>query len=110
MYIRELNFFLNNADYFKYFQFYFLADQCKRVVEIARNNSIVVVCDDVYSLLYYGEGYPPRRLFSYDNPEDKNYKGGNVVSNSSFSKVFAPAMRFGWIESSSRVVNTIKTS
>ncbi|XP_025263110.1 uncharacterized protein LOC105257846 isoform X2 [Camponotus floridanus] len=85
-------------------------DQCKRVVEIARNNSIVVVCDDVYSLLYYGDGYPPRRLFSYDNPEDKNYKGGNVVSNSSFSKVFAPAMRFGWIESSPRVINTIKTS
>ncbi|XP_020278839.1 uncharacterized protein LOC109852257 isoform X2 [Pseudomyrmex gracilis] len=85
-------------------------DQCKRLVEIARNNSIVVACDDVYNLLYYGQGLPPLRLFSYDNPEDPNYKGGNIVSNCSFSKILSPAIRFGWIEGGSRIVNTIKTS
>ncbi|XP_012535404.1 2-aminoadipate transaminase [Monomorium pharaonis] len=85
-------------------------DQCKRLVEIARNNSIVVVCDDVYNLLYYGQGSPPQRLFSYDNPKDSNYKRGNIVSNCSFSKIFSPAIRFGWIECSPRIVNIIKTS
>lgn len=85
-------------------------DQCKRLVEIAQNNSIVVVCDDVYNLLYYGQGSPPQRLFSYDDPKHINYKGGNIVSNCSFSKIFSPAIRFGWIESSPRVVNIVKTS
>ncbi|XP_011859584.1 PREDICTED: uncharacterized protein YER152C-like isoform X2 [Vollenhovia emeryi] len=85
-------------------------DQCRRLVEIARNNSIVLVCDDVYNLLYYGHGFPPQRLFSYDDPKDPNYKGGNVVSNCSFSKILSPAIRFGWIECSPRVVNIIKTS
>ncbi|XP_071580527.1 2-aminoadipate transaminase-like isoform X2 [Temnothorax nylanderi] len=85
-------------------------DQCKRLVEIAQNNSIVVVCDDVYNLLYYGQGSPPRRLFSYDDPKEPNYKGGNIVSNCSFSKIFSPAIRFGWIECSPRIVNIVKTS
>ncbi|XP_071634719.1 2-aminoadipate transaminase [Temnothorax longispinosus] len=85
-------------------------DQCKRLVEIAQNNSIVVVCDDVYNLLYYGQGPPPRRLFTYDDPKEPNYKGGNIVSNCSFSKIFSPAIRFGWIECSPRVVNIVKTS
>lgn len=91
-------------------QFSSLADQCKRLVDIARNNSIVVACDDVYNLLYYGEGLPPSRLFSYDDSKDTNYKGGNIVSNCSFSKIFSPAIRFGWIECSPRIVNIVKTS
>ncbi|KAL0108156.1 hypothetical protein PUN28_015030 [Cardiocondyla obscurior] len=85
-------------------------DKCKRLVEIARNNSILVVCDDVYNLLYYGQGFPPRHLFSYDDPKDGNYKGGNIVSNCSFSKIFSPAIRFGWTECSPRVVNIIRNS
>ncbi|KAL6447712.1 hypothetical protein ACFW04_000106 [Cataglyphis niger] len=85
-------------------------DQCKRLVEIAQNNSIVIVCDDVYNLLYYGQGLPPQRLFSYDDPKDSNYKGGNIVSNCSFSKILAPAIRFGWIECSPRIVNIVRTA
>ncbi|CAL7944732.1 unnamed protein product [Xylocopa violacea] len=83
---------------------------CKRLVEIARRNSIMVVCDDVYNLLYYGDGFPPRRLFSYDDPTDPEYKGGHVVSNGSLSKILSPAIRFGWIECSPRVANIFKTS
>ncbi|XP_014471263.1 PREDICTED: 2-aminoadipate transaminase-like [Dinoponera quadriceps] len=85
------------------------ADQCKRLVEIARNNSILVTCDDVYNLLYYGQGLPPRRLIFYDESQDPSYRGGNVVSNCSFSKILSPAIRFGWLECSPRVVNIIKT-
>ncbi|CAK9805156.1 Aromatic-amino-acid aminotransferase 1 [Anthophora plagiata] len=85
-------------------------ESCKRLVEIARRYSIMIVCDDVYNLLYYGDGFPPHRLFSYDNPTDHNYKGGNVVSNGSFSKIFSPALRFGWIECSSRIAKIFRSS
>lgn len=87
-----------------------MTDQCKRLVEIARNNSILVTCDDVYNLLYYGQGFPPRRLLSYDDPKDPNYKGGNIVSNCSFSKILSPAIRVGWIECNPRIANIIRTA
>ncbi|XP_076249440.1 2-aminoadipate transaminase isoform X2 [Calliopsis andreniformis] len=86
------------------------SESCQRLVEIARNNSMVVVCDDVYNLLYYGDGYPPHRLFFYDDPKDLNYKGGNIVSNGSFSKILSPAIRFGWIECSPRVAKIFRSS
>ena len=85
-------------------------ESCKRLVEIARSNSIVVACDDVYNLLYYGDNFPPHRLFFYDNPTDPNYKGGNVLSNGSFSKILSPAIRFGWIECSPRVAKIFRSS
>ncbi|XP_043256125.1 2-aminoadipate transaminase-like [Colletes gigas] len=85
-------------------------ESCKRLVEIARNNSIMVACDDVYNLLYYGNGSPPHRLFFYDDPMDPDYKGGNVVSNGSFSKILSPAIRFGWIECPPRVAKIFRSS
>ncbi|XP_024947201.1 uncharacterized protein LOC107274184 isoform X2 [Cephus cinctus] len=85
-------------------------EDCKRLVKIARENSIVVVCDDVYNLLHYGDGLPPHRLFYYDNPKDPDYKGGNVISNGSFSKILFPAIRLGWLESSHRITEILKAS
>ncbi|KAI4500122.1 hypothetical protein M0802_004539 [Mischocyttarus mexicanus] len=87
-----------------------ITDSCKRLVEIARNNSMLIVAEDVYNLLHYEDGFPPHRLFFYDNPKDPNYKGGNILSNASFSKILSPAIRFGWIEGSPRMVNIFKTS
>lgn len=89
---------------------YFTSESCKRLVEVARNNSIVVACDDVYNLLYYGNGSPPHRLFFYDDPIDPNYKGGNVISNGSFSKILSPAIRFGWIECRPRIAKIFRSS
>ncbi|XP_076182099.1 uncharacterized protein LOC143154134 [Ptiloglossa arizonensis] len=83
---------------------------CKRLVNIARNNSIMVTCDDVYNLLYYGNGSPPQRLFFYDDPIDPNYKYGNIVSNGSFSKILSPAIRFGWIECPPRIAKILRSS
>lgn len=85
-------------------------ESCKRLVEIARNNSLLVVCDDVYNLLHYGDGLPPRRLFFYDQPTDPEYKGGNIVSNGSFSKILSPALRFGWIECSPQLASIFRVS
>lgn len=85
-------------------------ESCRRLVKIARDNSLVVVCDDVYNLLHYGAGFPPHRLLFYDQPDDPNYKRGNVISNCSFSKILSPAIRVGWIEANARVVNILKDS
>ncbi|XP_048510524.1 uncharacterized protein YER152C-like isoform X3 [Athalia rosae] len=86
-------------------------ENCKRLVSIARENSLLVACDDVYNLLRYEDVEdPPQRLFYYDNPCDPEYRGGNVVSNGSFSKILSPAIRLGWMECGSRVCGVLKQS
>ncbi|XP_031838655.2 2-aminoadipate transaminase isoform X1 [Nomia melanderi] len=85
-------------------------ESCKRLVEIARNYSVLVACDDVYNLLYYGNGPPPHRLYYYDDPMDSEYKGGNVISNGSFSKILSPAIRCGWMEGPPRLVKILRSS
>ena len=46
----------------------------KRVIQIARQYDVLVVCDDVYNLLYYsGDDNVPKRLVSYDKKEDKDF-------------------------------------
>lgn len=86
-------------------------ESCKQLVTIARDYSILVVCDDVYNLLHYGDSpIPPQRLFHYDKPADPGYRGGNVVSNGSFSKILAPAVRLGWMECGLRVGNILRQS
>lgn len=85
-------------------------ESCRRLIDIARNNSMMIVSEDVYNLLHYKDGFPPHRLFFYDDPNDPNYKDGNVISNGSFSKILSPAIRFGWIEASPRIVNILKNS
>ncbi len=42
-----------------------VAERCRRVVELARKYNLLVVCDDVYNLLYFGDK-PPHRLFQFD--------------------------------------------
>jgi DNA-binding transcriptional MocR family regulator len=69
-----------------------------------------VVCDDVYNLLYFTppdrDGKSPKRLFAYDDKKDPQYKG-NVVSNGSFSKIFSPGVRLGWLEAPKSIVDTL---
>lgn len=92
------------------FIYNFILESCKKIVDLARKYSIVVVCDDVYNLLSYNDSSPPHRLFYYDDKNDVDYKGGNVISNGSFSKILSPAIRLGWLECSPRVSSILKQS
>ncbi|XP_064405245.1 uncharacterized protein LOC135350394 [Halichondria panicea] len=83
-------------------------ERCRRVVELARKYNLLVVCDDVYNLLYFGDK-PPHRLFQFDKKSDPDYKG-NVVSNGTFSKVFGPGCRIGWLEAPKRVKEIVLSS
>ena len=80
----------------------------KKVIQIARKYNVLVVCDDVYNLLYYSDDdNVPKRLVSYDKKEDEDFGGGHVLSNGSFSKILAPGVRIGWIESSVEIIQKI---
>lgn len=59
---------------------------------------MLLFCDDVYNFFYYNDAQPKKRLFAYDNVNDKDYGKGHVISNCTFSKILCPALRLGWIE------------
>ncbi|XP_066995067.2 2-aminoadipate transaminase [Anabrus simplex] len=82
---------------------------CKKVIKIARELDFVVLCDDVYNLLYYGDDLPPKRLIAYDAEMD-GMCGGHVISNGSFSKILAPGVRIGWLELPSRLALILRKS
>ncbi len=44
----------------------FVTERCKRIVQLARKYNLLVVTDDVYNMLYFGDK-PPHRLFQFDN-------------------------------------------
>ena len=81
----------------------------KKLIDLARTYDILVVCDDVYHLIYFENQMPPDRLVSLDLNSLKEEEG-NVISNCSFSKLFSPGFRLGWIEASPFLLNQLKNS
>lgn len=68
----------------------------RRLVEIASERELLVLEDNPYGMLRYG-GEPLPTLRELD--------GGNfVIYLGTFSKIFAPGLRLGWIEGPSPVV------
>jgi len=71
----------------------------ERLVELAREHGFLIVADEVYQLLYYYDAPPP--AFGTMTGSEV------VVSLGSFSKILAPAMRLGWIQTSPTLRNRI---
>lgn len=81
----------------------------EKLYKLSQKYSMLVICDDVYTLLYYNNPSPPKRLFAYANTleeRDNSY----IISNNSFSKIFGPGLRLGWIEASPRIIQCIRSS
>ncbi|CAL1533575.1 unnamed protein product [Lymnaea stagnalis] len=73
--------------------------RCKELIQLARKHNILLIAEDIYNLIHFDEsGLAPQRLLHYDNTSDPDYGGGHVLSNGTFSKIFAPSIRLGWIE------------
>lgn len=85
--------------------------KCKALIRLSRQYDMLVACDDVYNLLNYPEDDNNKvaRLIALDYPTDTEYKG-TVISNGSFSKIFSPGIRVGWIESPQWVNDVLQNS
>ena len=68
------------------------ASRRQQVLELAIEHDFLIVADEVYQLLYYYDKPPP----AYGTMTSSN----KVVSMGSFSKILAPGMRLGWIQTS----------
>ncbi len=64
----------------------------REIVDLAVKHDFLVLADEVYQLLYYYEPPPP----AYGTMVSSN----KIVSLGSFSKILAPGMRLGWIQTS----------
>ena len=64
----------------------------RRLVELSRQHRFLVVADEVYHLLSYFDP-PPATLGSLVD-------SGTILSLGSFSKILAPGLRLGWIQTS----------
>jgi DNA-binding transcriptional MocR family regulator len=69
------------------------------VIELAQKHGFLVVADEVYQLLNYSS-VPPRPLGTY-------LESGVVLGVGSFSKILAPGLRLGWIQTSSALQQRI---
>jgi 2-aminoadipate transaminase len=62
----------------------------QRLVELSRAHDFIVAADEVYQMLWYGSPPPPALGTLADQ--------GNILSLGSFSKILAPGLRLGWIQ------------
>jgi 2-aminoadipate transaminase len=68
------------------------AERRRAVLDLAKKNGFLLVADEVYQLLTY-VGAPPKPFAAYLESEV-------VLSVGSFSKILAPGLRLGWIQTS----------
>lgn len=74
------------------------SDRRRKLVELAQQHGFLVLADEVYNLLHYGEP-PPPPIASFDTSEE-----GCVISLGSFSKILGPGLRTGWLQASPPIV------
>lgn len=79
----------------------------EKLVQLAYQHDILVICDDVYDMLYQpSEGKPLPLLVSYDMVYDSE-GDGNVISNCTFSKILSPGVRCGWVQARSGLIKRL---
>ncbi len=71
----------------------------KRLIALSQSHDFLIVADEVYQLLSY-HGEPPA-------PFGTMLAGGTVLSVGSFSKILAPGLRLGWIQTSNKLVQQL---
>ena len=71
----------------------------KQLVELSREHDFIIIADEVYHLLNY-TATPPPTLASFAESE-------TVLSVGSFSKILAPGLRLGWVQTSSTFVERL---
>jgi len=76
------------------------ADRRKQLVELSRKYDFLIIADEVYHLLNFAAAPPPPPMAKY-------IASDTVLSLGSFSKIMAPGLRLGWIQTGPRLLNLI---
>lgn len=73
-----------------------------RLIALSREHGFVILADEVYQLLHYGAPPPPSfgALGS----------AGNVLALGTFSKILAPGLRLGWIQTTPELMKPLLAS
>lgn len=75
------------------------ADRRRALARLSREHDFLIVADEVYQLLNYF-GKPPPAMGTMTDQ-------GNILSLGSFSKIMAPGLRLGWIQTSPDLMEQI---
>jgi DNA-binding transcriptional MocR family regulator len=78
------------------------ASRREHLVRLSEQHGFYVVADEVYHLLAYTAD-PPPPMVSYD-------ASGTVISLGSFSKILAPGLRLGWIQTTPDLIRRMTRS
>ncbi|CEP63052.1 2-aminoadipate transaminase LALA0_S07e01332g [Lachancea lanzarotensis] len=77
-----------------------------KLIELARKHDMLIITDDVYDLLDYEQPTEklPKPVPRFTHLDRATFKGsnqdyGNTIVNTTFSKLIAPGLRFGYQES-----------
>ena len=76
-----------------------VAERRKQLVELSRKHNFLIIADEVYHLLNYGPEPPPPVACLIDS--------NTVLSLGSFSKILAPGLRLGWIQTGPQLLKHI---
>jgi len=71
----------------------------QRIVELSQRYGFVIAADEVYQMLYYAE--PPPTAFGTMIEQAK------IISMGSFSKILAPGLRLGWLQTAGETLERI---
>lgn len=78
------------------------------LIHFARKTNMLIISDDVYDFLSYPEAssseVAPARFVDLDVSTQGTTRGGNTLSNGSWSKIFGGGIRSGWIETADELV------
>jgi DNA-binding transcriptional MocR family regulator len=75
------------------------ADRRHELARLSLEHDFLIVADEVYQLLHYFEK-PPAAMGTMT-------ESGNIMSLGSFSKIMAPGLRLGWIQTSPNLMKQI---
>jgi 2-aminoadipate transaminase len=75
------------------------ADRRRELARLSLEHDFLILADEVYQLLHYFDKPPPALGTMTDR--------GNILSLGSFSKIMAPGLRLGWIQTSPDLMKQI---
>ena len=77
------------------------APRRRELIRISRERNLPVVADEVYHLLNYGAGLP--------KPLGCDVDVAPIISLGSFSKIMAPGLRLGWMQTGRQILARLTT-